>query len=302
MPPVRRPLAGLAAIGAAALIAGCGGGSDSSGADDFRAQADEICADANERIDGLTAPGPPAEVLPYLRAGLPIQAEELERIRALDPPEDLQADFDEATDLLQQRQDAIQQAADRIEAGEDPEAVIRDVGPEITRLRDEARVKADELGLTVCGAGDDATATATAATTPTAPATTAATTSAGAATAAGGETARYVQDVGAAVAALRSFSQLLQGTGSLEDLQARIPQARGELDAFDEAVRKLGDYSFDNATLEAQRDQLAASGPQVSEQPRRFLAAAEQGDAEAIQAVLPDVTQALTDFQEAATP
>jgi hypothetical protein len=301
MPSLRRPIAGLAAVGAAALIAGCGGGSDTSSADDFRAQADEICADANERIGTLTAPGPAAEVLPYLRAGLPIQAEELERIRALDPPEDLRADFEEATDLLQQRQDAIEQAADRIEAGEDPETVIRDVGPEIARLREEARAKAQEIGLSVCGA-DGAGAT-TAGTTPAAPATTApATTAGGTATAATGETAQYIKDVGAAVTALRSFSQLLQGTSSLEDLQSRIPQARTELDAFDDAVAKLDDYSFDNATLEAQRDQLAASGPRVSEQLRRFLDAAESGDAEAIQAVLPDVTQALTEFQEAATP
>jgi len=302
MPALRRPLAGLAAVGAAALIAGCGGGSDSSSADEFRSQADEICADANERIGTLTEPGPPAAVLPYLQAGLPIQAEELERIRELDPPDDLQADFDEATDLLQQRQDAIQQAADRIEAGEDPEAVIRDLGPEITRLRDEARVKAGELGLTVCGAADDVAAT-TAATTPTAPTTTAGPSAGGGtATAATGETAEYVEDVGAAVAALRSFSQLLQGTSSLEDLRARIPQAQAQLDAFDEAVGRLDDYTFDNATLEAQRDQLAAAGPQVSAQLRRFLTAAESGDAEAIQSVLPGVSQALTEFQQAATP
>jgi hypothetical protein len=250
MPPLRRPLAGLAAVGAAALIAGCGGGSDTSSADDFRAQADEVCADANERIGTLTEPGPPAEVLPYLQAGLPIQAEELERIRALDPPEDLRADFEEATDLLQQRQDAIQQAADRIEAGEDPEAVIRDVGPEITRLRDEARAKARELGLSVCGA--DAAGATTAGTTPTAPATTApattaATTGGGTATGATGEAAQYVKDVSAAVTALRTFSQLLQGTSSLEDLQKRIPRARAQLDAFDDAVAKLDDYTFDNA-------------------------------------------------------
>jgi hypothetical protein len=93
MPSLRRPIAGLAAVGAAALIAGCGGGSDTSSAD-VRAQADEICADANERIGALTEPGPAAEVLPYLRAVLPIQAEELERIRALDQPEDLRADFE----------------------------------------------------------------------------------------------------------------------------------------------------------------------------------------------------------------
>lgn len=300
MPPVRRPLAGIAALGAAALIAGCGGSSDSSSADDFRQEADEICADANSRLDTLTEPTSGAAVLPFLQEGLTIQAEELERIRALDPPADLQPAFDEATDLLQQRQEAIQQAADSIEAGEDPEAVIQEASPEIARLRDEARAKANELDLTVCGADDGAT---TAGTAPTAPATTAGTAGGGATgTAATGETAQYVQDVGAAVASLRTFSQLLQGTSSLEDLQGRVPQAQAELDSFDEAVAKLDDYTFDNATLEAQRDQLAESGPQVSAELRRFLTAAESGDVEAIQSVLPDVTQALTEFQQAATP
>ena len=298
MPPVRRPLAGIAALGAAALIAGCGGGSDSSSADDFRQEADEICADANSRLDTLTEPTSGAAVLPFLQEGLTIQADELERIRALDPPDDLQPAFDEATDLLQQRQEAIQQAADRIEAGENPEAVIQEASPEIARLRDEARAKANELDLTVCGADDDGATTAG-----TAPATTAGTAGGGATgTAATGETAQYVQDVGAAVASLRTFSQLLQGTSSLEDLQGRVPQAQAELDSFDEAVAKLDDYTFDNATLEAQRDQLAESGPQVSAELRRSGTAAESGDVEAIQSVLPDVTQALTEFQQAATP
>ena len=84
MPPVRRPLAGIAALGAAALIAGCGGGSDSSSADDFRQEADEICADANSRLDTLTEPTSGAAVLPFLQEGLTIQADELERIRARD--------------------------------------------------------------------------------------------------------------------------------------------------------------------------------------------------------------------------
>ena len=47
MPSLRRPIAGLAAVGAAALIAGCGGGSDTSSADDFRAQADDVVSKYN---------------------------------------------------------------------------------------------------------------------------------------------------------------------------------------------------------------------------------------------------------------
>jgi hypothetical protein len=298
MPLVRpRPIAGLAVLGAVALIAGCGGGSDSLSADEFREQADAICADADERLGALTEPAAVDEILPFLRAGLPIQAEELARIDELDPPEELQAAFDEARELNQQRQELIQQAADRIEAGEDPETVITEVDPEIERLQEEARAKAGELGLTVCGRQEEA-GSATTGTTPTAP---------GAATGgmtatAPGDTGQYVEDVGAAVASLRSFSGLLQGTTSLEDLQARVPDARAELASFDQAVAKLGGYSFDNATLEAQRARLAETGPRVAAQLRRFLTAAESGDAEAVQAVLPDVTQALREFQDAATP
>jgi hypothetical protein len=287
----RRLSAALAALGAAALIAGCGGGSDSLSAEEFRQQADAICAEGEARTDALTAPTTPEEVLPFLQTGLPLADEQRERLAELDPPDDLQAAFDEAQDLNQQRRDLLQQAVDRIEAGEDPEAVLRELEPELDRLQGEARAKARELGLTVCGAEEDGDGTTTAGTAPEP------TTGTG-----GGDTAQYLEDVGAAVGSLQSFSSLLQGTTSLADLQAKVPEARAELDSFDAAVAELEGYSFDNATLEAQREQLAATGPEVADQLRRFLTAAESGDAEAIQQVLPGVTRALTEFQDAATP
>ena len=292
----RRPLAAIAALGAAALIAGCGGGSDSSSADDFREQADEVCADANARTGALTAPTSSDEVLPYLESGLTVQAEELERIRALDPPEDLQADFDEATDLLQQRQDAIRQAADRISAGEDPDAVSTELSPEIDRLRTEARAKARELGLTVCGSGDDDAGSTAPTTTGTAPQT------GGTAPAQGGQTPQqYAADVQAAGTALQGFGTVLQGTTSLDDLRSKVPEANAALDEFDAAIAKLEGYTLDNATLEEQRAGLAETGPNVSDTLRRFVAAAESGDTEAVQALVPEVTQAISAFQAAAT-
>src|SRR4051794_22246985 len=161
MPPARRTLvAGIAILGAAGLIAGCGGGSsDSSSADDFRQQADQICADANTRLEAVPKPATNAQILTSLQAALPIQADELAKIRALDPPDDLQADFDEATDLLQQRKDAIQAAADKIANGDDPGTVIKQAEPQIDALRAQTQAKAEDIGLSVCGAGTD-TATA----------------------------------------------------------------------------------------------------------------------------------------------
>ena len=290
----RRPLAAIAALGAAALIAGCGGGSDSS-ADDFREQADEICAQANARTGALAEPATSGEVLPYLESGLTIQGEELERIRALDPPEDLQPAFDEATDLLQQRQDAIRQAADRVSAGEDPDAVIAEVSPEITRLRDEGRAKARELGLTVCGSEEDDAGSTAPATTGTAPQT------GGTAPAQSGQAQRYAADLQAAGTALQGFGGVLQGTTRLDDLRSRVPEANAALDEFEAAIGTLEGYTLDNATLESQRARLAETGPEVSDTLRRFVAAAESGDTEAVQALVPEVTQAISAFQAAAT-
>lgn len=292
----RRPLAGIAALAAAAALAGCGGGgSDSLGADEFREQADAICADSDERIATLTEPTAADQILPFLQAGLPIQADELERFGDLEPPEELRAGAGEIQELNQQRQDLIQQAADRIEGGEDPEAVIAEVNPEIDALQAQARGTAGELGLAVCGRSSDepaTTAPATAGTAPEAPAAPPSET---------GETGQFVTDVRAAASALQAFGTLLQGTTSLEDLRSKVPEAREQLDAFDAAIDDLRAYSLEAPALENQRSGLAATGPAVGDVLRRFVDAAEAGDTEAVQSLVPEVTQAISDFQQAAT-
>src|SRR3712207_1401202 len=108
-----RPLAALAVLGAAAAIAGCGGGDDDSGAlsaDEFRSQADAICADANTRLDALDEPTGPDQVLGFLQSGLTVQQEQLDKLKALQPPDDLSGTFDEATALLDQQTATIQGA------------------------------------------------------------------------------------------------------------------------------------------------------------------------------------------------
>lgn len=295
----RRPLAGLAAIGAVALIAGCGGDSDSSlSAEDFRTQADAICADTDRQIDALSEPSSADQVLTFLRAGLPIQQEQLDRLRELDPPDDLQDRYDEALGLLEQQTEAIDAAADRIEAGEEPTAVLTEVNGDIEDLRGQAQSAARDLGLTVCGQEDgdsDQGETATAETTPTGtdPATTD--------SSSGGDAAAYVADVQQAATALQEFGTLLQGTTGLEDLRTKIPQAQGSLDEFDAAIAELDGYRLDESRLEQQRSGLVETGPAVSDVLRRFLDAAAEGDLAAVQELVPEVTQTIGEFQAAAT-
>jgi hypothetical protein len=284
----RRPLAGLAVLGAAALIAGCGGGSDSLSADEFRERADAICADADERLETLTQPTVAGQILPFLRAGLPIQSEELGRIAQLTPPDELQAAFDEARELNGQRQELIQQAADRMAAGEDPEAVIDEVRAEIASLQEQARAKARELGLAVCGAEDDDAGTATTGTTGTT------------GTAPSAERQRYGEDLQEAGAALQEFGTIVRGTTSLEDFRARLPEAEAALDEFEAAVDDLNSYELQEAALEARRAELVTTGQDAADVLRRFLAAAEAGDAQTIQSLGPEATQAITAFGRAA--
>lgn len=294
--PRRRSLAGLVAIGATALIAGCGGGDDSLSAEEFRTQADAICADANGQLEAVGEPSSPDQYLGYIQSALPIQQAQIERLRELDPPDDLQADFDTGVGAIQEQIDAIQGAATRIEAGEDPTAVLTEVGAELDTINEESDAAAQRLGLTVCGSDSEETATtATTATTPAAPVTTEAT------TAASSDTAAYVADVQEAATALQEFGTLLQGSTGLEDLQTKIPEAQAALDTFDTAIAKLDGYTLTTAELEQQRAGLAETGPAVSDVLRRFLDAAGEGDIAAVQALVPEVTQTIGEFQSAAT-
>ena len=293
----RRPLAGLAVVGAAALIAGCGGGSDSPSADEFREQADAICADANREIDGLTEPTSvdTDEVLPFLTSGLTIQQSQIDRLRELEPPSDLEGTWNEAIDLLEERQGLIQEAADKIAAGESASAVLGD-DAELERLQEEARQKARDLGLTVCGSEDEEPSTTATDTTATAPDTA---TSAPATTS--GETAQYVTDVQAAAGALQSFGRVLQGSTDVDDFKANVPEAQASLDEFDAAIAKLDGYELSDARLEEQRSGLAETGPRVSDVLRRFLDAASSGDIAAVGELVPEVTARINEFQQAAT-
>jgi hypothetical protein len=298
MPLVRRrPLAGIATLGVVALIAGCGGGSDSLTADEFRTQADAICADFNSRSDALAAPTSPAGIGSFLTQGLAIQNEQLSKLEALNAPSELSGTYDAALALLKKQVGVVTTASTRVTGGEDPAVVITDLTSQVESLRDQARAKAKELGLKVCGTEDDNATTSQGSGTAPAP-TTAPTTTA---PAGGGTTAGYVTDVQSAATALAAFGTLLQGTTGVEDLKSKASGAQANLDTFDAAIARLNGYTLGIPRLDDQRAGLARTGPKVSDVLRRFLDAAVAGDVDAVQKLLPEVTSAIGEFQKAAT-
>jgi hypothetical protein len=300
---IRRTSAGLAVAGAAILIAGCGGGSDSLSAEELRTQADAICADADARTDAIADPTSEEELVPAYTELLSIQRDSISRLKELSPPSELESTWNEAISLQEEQVATLQGLVDRIGAGEDVQTVLEEVTPEAEAREEQLDRLADELGLTVCGQDDDETTeptttegTTTAATTvgeTTAPATTEATTPS---TGAEGTAEQYRQDAQAATAALTEFGEILQSVGSPQQLEAQAPAAQEALDEFDAAIAKMDGYTLSSAELEQQRAAFVDNGPAISDVLRRFVDAAASGDAAAVQTLLPEVLTALTDF------
>jgi hypothetical protein len=298
----RGPLAGIAILSAAALIAGCGGSDDSDrlSADELRTQADAICAEYDTATDAIAAPTDEAGAVPFLEQSRDAMRDALEQLRALEPPEDLQASWDRALALQQEQLDAAEEAISRIEGGESAEDVLDELGPQLEQRSNELSAIADELGLTVCGqeeGGEDGPATTTDTLDPVPPGTDGDT---GAGTGEAGSVDQYVADVQQTAGALQAFGTLLQGISSPEELAGKSAEAQGHLDDFDAGIEKLDSYTLENDQLEAQRAALVAEGPNVSSVLRQFVDAAAAGDTAQVQALLPDVLTALQNFSNAA--
>ena len=126
-----------------------------------------------------------------------------------------------------------------------PDAVIDEVRGEIADLQGQARAKARELGLAVCGVSDDDAGTGTDGTTGTAPS---------------DERQRYGEDLQEAGTALQEFGTIVRGTTSLEDFRSTLPDAEAALDDFEAAIDDLDGYALQEAALEARRAELVPAG------------------------------------------
>ena len=63
-------------------------GSDGLSKEEYVAQANEICAEADDKTDALPQPTQPADIGPYLQDGAKIQADAIDKLEELDPPAD----------------------------------------------------------------------------------------------------------------------------------------------------------------------------------------------------------------------
>jgi hypothetical protein len=148
--PVWR-LSQRAALAALAIAAGAGGcGEDESAADRYRDDATALCEEAKREVNALPQPGTPAEVEPYLRDGLELTRDYDNRFRALEPPEELRDEHDQAVRLSDRGQRLLDGIVDDLAAGEPPAEVFEAALPRLLRYTRQSNRLARDMGLPEC--------------------------------------------------------------------------------------------------------------------------------------------------------
>jgi hypothetical protein len=144
----------LAALAAVALtVAACGGGGDGRlSTEEFIEQADAICTTANEEQAALgDVPTDMAGLATYLEQQKAIGEKQLESLRGLEPPEELQPQLNEAYGLLDQVVAKLDEGIAAANAGDVEQLTTS--GTDAQELSALADAIANEIGLTVCGQG-----------------------------------------------------------------------------------------------------------------------------------------------------
>ncbi|MDQ3858979.1 MAG: hypothetical protein M3327_11120 [Actinomycetota bacterium] len=139
----------IVAAGVAALAA-CGGdaGGELSAAE-FRERADAICADTAKKVNAVPQPQSLDEVETYFDRVVPIFRDQTDRLKDLDPPDDLQEDWDRAMEL---QEESVEVAKDAQEAAKDgDEEKIREALDRGGKNEQELHRLAARLGLKTCG-------------------------------------------------------------------------------------------------------------------------------------------------------
>jgi hypothetical protein len=153
MGPVVRPFA--TAVLVLGLLAGCGGGGggDRLSTEDFRQQADAICAEFEGRLDALEPPASAEDLGRFVREAIPIIEEGNAELNALNPPEEFEARWNRAMEINDANLETVRELRDAIQEGNNARA--QELFQEVGANEDEVNGIARELGLMNCGSEDE---------------------------------------------------------------------------------------------------------------------------------------------------
>ena len=132
-------------------LAACGGGDggDQLTADEFRQQADAICGEFEGRLDDLGTPESLDDLQGYVDDAVPILEEGTNRLDELQPPDELEEDWNRAMEINREQLDNVRELQDAVADGD--QARVAELLQQSDEAREESNQLAADLGLTECG-------------------------------------------------------------------------------------------------------------------------------------------------------
>ena len=125
---------------------------DNLSAEQYRAEADQICRSAEQAIGAPALATDPAGAAGALRTALPALERQISGLENLDPPGELAGDHDDAMELLNEQLDLVSELVRRIDAEDEPPIVVaQEIVPRLQGLAARSDEKARALGLVECG-------------------------------------------------------------------------------------------------------------------------------------------------------
>jgi len=135
----------------ACLAAGCGGGGgDRLSQEEFQQQADAICEKYDKKIQALGSPQSPADIPAYVQQGIPLLRQGIAELRALNPPADVEDDYNRMLDETAKAIPAAETLADAAEKND--AAAVQDAIKEGQQADEASDELATKLGLGRCAA------------------------------------------------------------------------------------------------------------------------------------------------------
>jgi hypothetical protein len=135
----------------AALAAGCGGGGGGGlSQEEFQQQANAICEKYDKKIQALGTPQSPADIPAYVQKGIPLLRQGIAELRALNPPADVEDDYNRMLNQTAKAIPAAEKLADAAEKGD--AAAVQDAIKEGQQADDASDGLATKLKLDQCAA------------------------------------------------------------------------------------------------------------------------------------------------------
>lgn len=131
------------------LLAACGGNGGELSADEFRQQADGICAEFERKLDAVKPPASPDDLKRFVNEAVPIIEEGTNELNALDPPEEFQDEWDRVVEINEENLETVRGVEAALNDGDLTEAQRLMV--EAGGNEEEADRLARQIGLTDCG-------------------------------------------------------------------------------------------------------------------------------------------------------